>query len=37
MYVGFIMTSREDEDDTICKETRVMHARDIMVLSKFRH
>ena len=37
MYLGFIMTSRNDESDTISKETRALYARGNMLLSKFRH
>ena len=37
MYLGFIMTSHNDENDTISKETRALYARGNMLLSKFRH
>ena len=37
MYLGFIMTSRNGESDTISKETRALYARGNMLLSKFRH
>ena len=37
MYLGFITTSRNDESDTISKETRALYARGNMLLSKFRH
>ena len=37
MYLGFIMTSRNDESDIITKETRALYARGNMLLSKFRH
>ena len=36
MYLGFIMTSLDDEDDTISKETWALYARVNMLLSKFR-
>ena len=37
MYLDFIMTSRNDESDTISKETRALYARGNMLLSKIRH
>ena len=37
MYLGFIMTSYNDESDTVSKETRALYARGNMLLSKFRH
>ena len=36
MYLGFIMTSCNDESDTISKETRALYVRGNMLLSKFR-
>ena len=37
MYLGFIITSSNDESDIISKDTRALYARGNMLLSKFRH